>query len=535
MAPLVNLQPGSTFADDFRVVGLLATGGMGAVYVVEQRSTGKQRAMKVMDPALVAVPEHRARFEAEARMAARIESDHVVEVVAAGIDEASQTPWLAMELLKGETLGARLARGRLEPAEAVEVLRQVAHALGAAHRAGLVHRDIKPDNVFLATSRRDGERSVVKVLDFGIAKVLQDARARSVATAPIGTPLWMAPEQTEARGLIGPQTDVWAFGLLAFVVLTGRCYWLAANEAELSIPAVMREALFTPMPAASARAAELGAPGTLPEGFDAWFAGATTRDAAHRFAHADAALSALLPLFRVPVRTSLGAPAVPPQQPTQPMVARTVAWSAVPAAAAAAAPGSGSSRGWLPWAVGAVLLASAAAAVAVHRTSGSGTVDPPAAAAPSAPAAPSTPAANGATAPLPPIAPTPNPVPEAPLAAHHLPPHHPLAHAAVPSSPSSPTATDAGSGAPPTAAPATAPSVPAAAPTAPSAATPVSAQPGTAAPQPLGFGDGGLAPFFRRVPNGLPGLLNPNVRPIPPGAAGLPQAAPTTAPVAPPP
>ena len=177
MSTLAQLPPGTLFAHDFRVVRPLADGGMGSVYVVEQLSTGRERALKLMHPQFVADPGNRRRFADEARAGSRIESDHVVEVIAAGVDEASGVPWLAMELLQGETLYDRVEkRGAVAPAEAYEVLRQLCHALGAAHRAGVIHRDVKPENIFLATARRDGATVMVKVLDFGIAKVVQDAR-----------------------------------------------------------------------------------------------------------------------------------------------------------------------------------------------------------------------------------------------------------------------------------------------------------------------------------------------------------------------
>jgi serine/threonine protein kinase len=154
----LDLREGAIFADQFRVVRPLARGGMGAVYVVEQLATRRERALKLMHPTLVSDERSLERFGREAQVSARIESDHVVEVIAAGVDRASGTPWLCMELLRGEDLAARLARGPLAPAETREIVRQLGHALGAAHRAGIVHRDLKPENLFLAVSRREGVR-----------------------------------------------------------------------------------------------------------------------------------------------------------------------------------------------------------------------------------------------------------------------------------------------------------------------------------------------------------------------------------------
>src|SRR5690606_34543681 len=122
-------------------------------------------------------PRARERFEREARVGSVIESDHVVEVIAAGIEPVSGTPWLCMELLKGETVAERRERGALGSAEAIEVLKQLGHALSAAHRAGIVHRDLKPENLFLAVSRREGVPFTLKVLDFGVAALVKEQQA----------------------------------------------------------------------------------------------------------------------------------------------------------------------------------------------------------------------------------------------------------------------------------------------------------------------------------------------------------------------
>src|SRR5579884_198667 len=150
MASLVDLPPGAVFARDFRIVRPLAEGGMGAVYVAEQVSTGKVRALKVMHPQLAADARSRERFTQEARVGARIASDHVVEILGAGVDEATGTPWLAMELLEGEDLATLMKRrGSFSPAEVWALLDQLGQALTAAHAAGVVHRDLKPENLFI--------------------------------------------------------------------------------------------------------------------------------------------------------------------------------------------------------------------------------------------------------------------------------------------------------------------------------------------------------------------------------------------------
>jgi len=234
------LTTGSVFANEFRIVRPLAEGGMGAVFVVEQLSTGKERALKVMRPGMVNDATMRARFAREARVGAQIESDHVVEVVSAGVDEATNVPWLAMELLRGEHLGDALTRkGHFSLAMVKELFRQLGHALASAHRKGIVHRDLKPENIFLSHSRRHDESSVVKILDFGIARMMQESRATGATLGGLGTPLWMAPEQTHG-GNITPATDVWALGLIAFNLLTGRSYWRSA-QGDAALPVILTE------------------------------------------------------------------------------------------------------------------------------------------------------------------------------------------------------------------------------------------------------------------------------------------------------
>jgi serine/threonine protein kinase len=282
------IGPGAVLGGDFRIERPLGMGGMGSVYLAQQISTGKARAVKVMHPGLVSSPGMRDRFIQEARIGSMIPSDHVVEVVGAGVDADSGVPWLAMELLNGEDLSQHLARrGALSVEELVSVMRPVFHALSAAHRQQIVHRDIKPENIFLATAQSSTAATVVKVLDFGIAKVA--AQALGTATSAMGTPLWMAPEQTEQQAHLSPATDVWALALLVFCALVGKPYWRTAQSGGGSVPQLMREVLFEPMVPASERARELSPGLVLPAGFDAWFARSTTRDPAHRYPDASAA------------------------------------------------------------------------------------------------------------------------------------------------------------------------------------------------------------------------------------------------------
>lgn len=219
---MIALSPGTVVGGEYVLDRAIGEGGMGAVFLARQRSTNRLRALKVLNAAVVADERSRERFAREAMAASLIDSEHVVEVIAAGIDEAlGGVPWLAMEFLEGEELTDHVTRQperRLPQSHVCVVLEQVFHAISAAHAAGVVHRDIKPQNVFLARSRLVGVPFVVKVLDFGIAKFVSETAPQS-RTSSLGTPGWMAPEQVE-RGLATPAADVWA--LVVLVVLVAR-------------------------------------------------------------------------------------------------------------------------------------------------------------------------------------------------------------------------------------------------------------------------------------------------------------------------
>jgi formylglycine-generating enzyme required for sulfatase activity/tRNA A-37 threonylcarbamoyl transferase component Bud32 len=269
---------------------------MGAVYVVDQMSTGKQRALKLMAPELVHNPDVRERFVREAKAAANIESDHVVETVTAGVDETTGAPYIVMELLRGEELADVVLRsGPLSVADVAEVLAQIGHALEQAHAQGLVHRDLKPENIFLCVSRRREAPFTAKILDFGIAKLVADGMQKT-GTQPLGSPLYMAPEQTDRKGKICPATDVWALGLVTFFLLTGKSYWRGAEGESLNV--LLREIIVDPIVPPSERAKELGVTGELPQGFDAWFVRCVDRDVDRRYAEAGEAVRAFAEITR---------------------------------------------------------------------------------------------------------------------------------------------------------------------------------------------------------------------------------------------
>lgn len=301
-----DLSAGSVFAGRYRVERLIAAGGMGAVYEVVHIETNRRRALKVMHAQYVSNDVLREKFRQEARVAAEIESEHIVDVFDAGVDDATGMPFLVMELLRGEDLRTRLKRaGALPKEEALRYLFESSLALDKTHRARIVHRDLKPDNLFLC-ERAHGP-PLIKVLDFGIAKLVLEASAQANATSSLGTPLYMAPEQFVLKGTISPATDVFALGLIAFTLLVGKPYWYPESTSGSGMLAFAMHAATGPRDSAVARARhQFGV--ELPSGFDTWFFRATAREPTARFASAGDAVRALADVFGLPMPLP-GAPA----------------------------------------------------------------------------------------------------------------------------------------------------------------------------------------------------------------------------------
>jgi serine/threonine-protein kinase len=333
------LTAGSRFLGRYEVVRAIKSGAMGTIYEVIHLETKRRRALKVMLPSVVSNPELRARFKLEATIVADIESEHIVETFDAGVDPESGSPFLVMELLRGDDLGTLVAkRGRLPGAEVAMLLGQAALALDKTHAAGIVHRDLKPENLFI-TCRDDGSPRL-KVLDFGIAKVVSESAQTSQQTAALGTPLFMAPEQIKGVGNIGPRADLYSLGHIAYTLLSGEAYWLDDARKVPAMYALLLMVVDGATEPASARAARRGV--TLPAGFDAWFARATAPLPEQRFASASAMVQALGSLLGAAVAPAAAAPqhapaAAAPQHAPAPAAPppQTVAMSAAPAVAPA--------------------------------------------------------------------------------------------------------------------------------------------------------------------------------------------------------
>lgn len=223
--PEGELSPGTTLGD-YRIERKIGKGGMGDVYLAVHSLIGKRAAIKVLrgdsEPAAL------ERFLAEARVVNEIGNSNIVDVFDIGTTP-DRRAYLVMEWLQGETLRARLTRGKLDVEAACAIARQLVRALGAAHGNRVVHRDVKPDNVFLVA----GDALVVKLLDFGMAKLLKTDRMTQTASgAFVGTPMYVAPEQ--ARGLtIDHRADIYTLGGVLFEMLTGQPPFVAKSAFEV--------------------------------------------------------------------------------------------------------------------------------------------------------------------------------------------------------------------------------------------------------------------------------------------------------------
>jgi serine/threonine protein kinase len=297
LAPAVELESGTIFAQRYRVEHLLARGGMGAVYVAQQVMTEARVALKVLDPRMLESESQCKAFKVEATVAARVRSQHIVRTLDAGYDDATGLPFLVMELLDSEPLQELVERqGPLPAATVAKYVSQIAAGLDRAHGhvvdgtpRPIIHRDLKPSNLML-THRDDGEPEV-KILDFGIAKIL--GQTTGVTREIKGTPSYMAFEQAAGES-VTPQTDIWALGLIAFFLLTGKSYWRSASSPEGTLESLLGEVLALPLSPATERMHALGVTPQWPtEAFDAWFARCVHRESQLRFESAGLAAHAL--------------------------------------------------------------------------------------------------------------------------------------------------------------------------------------------------------------------------------------------------
>ncbi|HKO91449.1 MAG TPA: serine/threonine-protein kinase, partial [Polyangiaceae bacterium] len=263
---------GRVIAGRYRLEAPLGSGGMGTIWSAEHTGLRSRVAIKFLDAAIADDPEMLERFLREAQSAAAVRGSHVVQIFDCGVD--GRDPYIAMELLEGETLDERLtARVRLTPVELNQIFNQVATAVGNAHHLGVIHRDLKPPNIFLA---REGELEVAKVLDFGIAKLmnrdLQLAAGTGTRTGTLlGTPSYMSPEQARGSRSLDQATDLWSLAVIAFECLTGQLPFAGKTLGDLVVQ------ICTEQPAIPSEVAR------VPGGFDDWFLKGVSKDPADRF------------------------------------------------------------------------------------------------------------------------------------------------------------------------------------------------------------------------------------------------------------
>ncbi len=272
-----DLGQGSTVAGKYRLERLIGRGGMGSVWAARHLQLDTLVAVKFID-SVSDTKDARVRFEREARAAAQLRSPHVVQILDHGIDD-DERPYIAMELLEGEDLGERLRRTpKLSLQATATIVTQAAKALRRAHDGGVIHRDLKPGNIFLA---RFDEDEVVKLLDFGVAKLRYNELTPGVQMTQtgviFGSPSYMSPEQARGNRVIDHRTDLWSLAVIVFRCITGTKPFEAGSIGDLVI-----KLCIDPLPMPAKIAPE------LPPEMDQFFQRAFARDPERRFQSAAA-------------------------------------------------------------------------------------------------------------------------------------------------------------------------------------------------------------------------------------------------------
>ncbi len=242
------IQPGQILDDKFEIKGLIGKGGMGAVFVATHVIIGRKVAIKVLHPEYSREKEILERFHREARAAALIGHENIIEVTDVGLAR-DRSPYLVMELLDGECLFDVMKREKRLPIErAARICGQILSALDAAHGKGIIHRDLKPENIFLTMVA--GRRDFVKLLDFGISKFTDTGTTGVGLTRTgffLGTPYYMAPEQALGRD-VDHRIDLYAVAVMLYEMISGKLPFDAPNLNALLYKIVKSD----PVPATTA-------------------------------------------------------------------------------------------------------------------------------------------------------------------------------------------------------------------------------------------------------------------------------------------
>jgi serine/threonine protein kinase len=302
MYGIEGLLSGRTLADRYLIEAVIGRGGMGAVYRARDERLGREVAVKVISAPTPDPEVHRrlrARFQREARAAAGLHHPNVVQVYDSATDATLGLDFFVMELLRGEDLSSRLARkGPPALPTALAVLCQAARGLAAGHRAGLIHRDVKPGNLFLEPGDRLGEVQV-KVLDFGIAELTAGDEQTMTHLTVMGhspfSPAYASPEQMRGESGLTPASDVFSLGAVGFQILTGKRAFQSSDWQRALVEL------------SAGIAAELPRVPGLPAGVRAALQRALAPEAGHRFAHAGAFADAIEPF--APDRAARGSTA----------------------------------------------------------------------------------------------------------------------------------------------------------------------------------------------------------------------------------
>jgi serine/threonine-protein kinase len=266
----------------YRLIRRIGEGGMGTVWLAEHTMLGRRAAVKVLHASFSNQQETVARFFNEARAATAIDDPGIVQIFDFG-HHVDGSAYIVMELLDGEPLDQRAARGPMALGDVVRIMRQVASALGAAHARGIIHRDLKPENIFVVRDPEvpGGERA--KLLDFGIAKLAAGtSNVKTSTQAVMGTPTYMSPEQCRGAGQVDQRSDVYSIGCVLFRLLVGRPPFDAEGVGEILVMH-MRD----PAPAPSAFVP------SIPRSVDQLIARCLAKDPAQRYANGSELASAI--------------------------------------------------------------------------------------------------------------------------------------------------------------------------------------------------------------------------------------------------
>jgi serine/threonine-protein kinase len=238
----MSLELGTTIDGKYRIIRLIGTGGMGAVYEGENILIRRRVAIKVLLAATTQNPDLIRRFEREAQAAGEIGNDHILEVLDLG-SLPNGDRYMVMEYLDGETLADRITRhGKLTPGQLAPIARQFLTALASAHAAGIIHRDLKPENIFILRHKA-GRADYVKLIDFGVSKFsnLDTALRATRAGSLLGTPCYMSPEQARGRAEADVRSDIYACGVIMYESVTGKLPFEAETFNDLMFKIALSE------------------------------------------------------------------------------------------------------------------------------------------------------------------------------------------------------------------------------------------------------------------------------------------------------